>query len=94
MGFWAALEEVFSTTRAQRCWFHKMGNVMNALPASQQAKAKAGLQAIWMVATWADAQTAFGQFVSQYQAKYPKAVEKLEKDRDSLLAFYDFPAQH
>ncbi|MGA7178513.1 MAG: IS256 family transposase [Thiobacillaceae bacterium] len=94
MGFWAALEEVFPTTRAQRCWFHKMGNVMNALPASQQAKAKAGLQAIWMAATRADAQTAFGQFVSQYQAKYPKAVEKLEKDRDSLLAFYDFPAQH
>lgn len=94
MGFWAALEEVFPTTRAQCCWFHKMGNVMNALPASQQAKAKAGLQAIWMAATRADAQTAFGQFVSQYQAKYPKAVEKLEKDRDSLLAFYDFPAEH
>lgn len=94
MGFWAALEEVFPTTRAQRCWFHKMGNVMNALPASQQAKAKAGLQAIWMAATRADAQTAFGQFVSQYQAKYPKAVTMLEKDRDSLLAFYDFPAEH
>lgn len=94
MGFWAALEEVFPATRAQRCWFHKMGNVLNALPKSQQAKAKAGLQAIWMAATRADAQTAFGQFVSQYQAKYPKAVEKLEKDRDSLLAFYDFPAEH
>jgi len=94
MGFWAALAEVFPATRAQRCWFHKMGNVMNALPASQQAKAKAGLQAIWMAATRADAQTAFGQFILQYQTKYPKAVEKLEKDRDSLLAFYDFPAEH
>jgi len=94
MGFWAALEEVFPATRAQRCWFHKMGNVMNALPKSQQAKAKSGLQAIWMAATRADAQTAFGQFVAQYQAKYPKAVEKLTKDRDSLLAFYDFPAEH
>lgn len=94
MGFWAALEEVFPTTRAQRCWFHKMGNVMTALPKSQHAKAKSGLQSIWMAATRADAQTAFGQFVAQYQAKYPKAVEKLEKDRDSLLAFYDFPAEH
>ena len=94
MGFWAALEEVFPATRAQRCWFHKMGNVMNALPASQQAKAKAGLQAIWMAATRAEAHKAFGQFIAQYQEKYPKAVEKLTKDRDSLLAFYDFPAEH
>ena len=94
MGFWAALEEVFPETVAQRCWFHKMGNVMNALPASQQAKAKAGLQAIWMAATRADAHKAFDQFLERYQAKYPKAVEKLIKDRDSLLAFYDFPAEH
>ncbi len=94
MGFWAALEEVFPATVAQRCWFHKMGNVLNALPKSQQAKAKAGLQAIWMAATRADAHKAFDQFLMQYQAKYPKAVEKLVKDRDSLLAFYDFPAEH
>ncbi|MES4787428.1 MAG: IS256 family transposase [Nitrospiraceae bacterium] len=94
MGFWAALEEVFPATVAQRCWFHKMGNIMNALPKSQQAKAKAGLQAIWMAATRADAHKAFDQFLAQYQAKYPKAVEKLIKDRDSLLAFYDFPAEH
>jgi transposase-like protein len=94
MGFWAALEEVFPATGAQRCWFHKMGNVMNALPASQQARAKAGLQAIWMAATRAEAHKAFEQFVATYQAKYPKAVEKLSKDRDSLLAFYDFPAEH
>ena len=94
MGFWAALEEVFPMTRGQRCWFHKMGNVLNALPKSQQAKAKAGLQAIWMAATRAEAQTALAQFIAQYQAKYPKAVEKLTKDRDSLLAFYDFPAEH
>jgi len=94
MGFWAALEEVFPATVAQRCWFHKMGNVLNALPASQQTKAKAGLQAIWMAATRAEAHKAFAQFVERYQAKYPKAVEKLVKDRDSLLAFYDFPAEH
>jgi transposase-like protein len=94
MGFWAALEEVFPATRAQRCWFHKMGNVMNALPSSQHAKAKAALQSIWMAATRADAQAAFGQFIERYQAKYPKAVDKLQKDRASLLAFYDFPAEH
>ena len=94
MGFWAALEEVFPATRAQRCWFHKMGNVMNALPKSQHAKTKAGLQAIWMAATRAEAEIALARFVAQYQAKYPKAVEKLEKDRDCLLAFYDFPAEH
>jgi len=74
MGFWAALEEVFPTTVAQRCWFHTMGNVMNALPASQQAKAKAGLQAIWMAATRADAHKAFAQFVDRYQAKCKREV--------------------
>jgi transposase-like protein len=94
MGLWAALAEVFPATRAQRCWFHKMGNLMNALPASQHAKAKAGLRAIWMAATRVGAHKAFAQFVRQYQAKYPKAVEKLTKDRDSLLAFYDFLAEH
>lgn len=94
MGFWAALEEVFPATRAQRCWFHKLGNVLNALPASQQAKAKAGMQDIFMAATRAEAITAFGKFVDRYGAKYPKAVEKLVQDKDSLLAFYDFPAEH
>lgn len=94
MGFWAALEEVFPKTVAQRCWFHKMGNVMNALPPSQQARAKADLQAIWMAATRDDAYRAFDRFITTREARYPKAVEKLEKDRDSLLAFYDFPAEH
>jgi transposase-like protein len=68
MGFWAALEEVFPTTRAQRCWFHKMGNVLNALPKSQQGRAKADLQAIWMAATRADAHAAFDRFVTVYAA--------------------------
>ena len=94
MGFWAALEEVFPKTVAQRCWFHKMGNVMNALPPSQQARAKADLQAIWMAATRDDAYRAFDRFITTREARYPKAVEKLEKDRNSLLAFYDFPAGH
>jgi transposase-like protein len=94
MGFWAALEEVFPATRPQRCWFHKLGNVLNALPASQQARAKAAMQNIFMAATRADALAAFETFVTTYKAKYPKAVEKLTQDRDSLLAFYDFPAEH
>ena len=94
MGFWAALEEVFPATVGQRCWFHKMGNVLNALPPSQQARAKQQLQEIWMAATRAEATAAFERFLSNYGAKYPKAIAKLTKDRDALLAFYDFPAEH
>ena len=94
MGFWAALEEVFPQTRTQRCWFHKMGNILNALPKSLHGRAKADLQAIWMAPTRQDANSAFDRFVQQYMAKYPKATEKLTRDRESLLAFYDFPAEH
>jgi transposase-like protein len=94
MGFWAALEEVFPATRTQRCWFHKMGNVLNALPKSQHGRAKNDLHAIWMAPTRKEAHAAFNHFVKHYGAKYPKAAEKLSKDRDALLAFYDFPAEH
>ena len=94
MGFWAALEEAFPATRGQRCWFHKMGNVLNALPKSLQARVKAAMQEIWMAATRKEAHQAFDRLVHQFEAKYPEAVEKLVKDRDSLLAFYDFPAEH
>jgi hypothetical protein len=71
-----------------------MGNVLNALPKSQQGRAKADLQAIWMAATRADAYAAFDRFVTVYAAKYPTATETLKEDRESLLAFYDFPAEH
>ena len=94
MGFWAALAEVFPQTAHQRCWFHKMGNVLNALPKSQHGRAKADLQAIWMASTREDAHAALATFLETYQAKYPKAAEKIAKDRNSLLAFYDFPAEH
>jgi transposase-like protein len=94
MGFWAALAEVYPATRGQRCWFHKMGNVLNAMPKSQHARAKPALQEIWMAATRADARRAFDHFVSVYGTKYAKATEKLLKDKDGLLAFYDFPAEH
>jgi putative transposase len=94
MGFWAAIEEVFPQTAHQRCWFHKMGNVLNALPKSLQGRAKADMQAIWMAATRDEAWVALVNFIERYKAKYPKAVDKIEKDRDSLLAFYNFPAEH
>ncbi len=94
MGFWAALEEVIPATGGQRCWFHKIGNVLNALPKLQKARAKADMQSIWMAATRADAYAAFNRFVSIYAAKYPKATETWKKDRESLLAFYEFPAEH
>jgi transposase-like protein len=94
MGLWAALAEVFPKTRHQRCWFHKTGNVLNALPKSQHGRAKAGLQEIWQAATREEALAAFNRFIDAYSAKYPKATEKLTKDSDELLAFYDFPAEH
>jgi transposase-like protein len=94
LGFWAALDEVFPDTRRQRCWVHKTANVLNALPKSLQAKAKADLHEIWMAPTRPQAIVAFDHFLKTYGAKYPKATDKLAKDREALLAFYDFPAEH
>ena len=94
LGFWKALEEVWPKTRGQRCWVHKTANVLNKLPKSQQAKAKRALEEIWMAKTKKDALAAFDAFVEIYDIKYEKAVECLTKDRDALLAFYDFPAEH
>jgi transposase-like protein len=94
LGFWQAVEEVWPKARGQRCWVHKTANVLNKLPDSQQAKAKQALQEIWMAATKADALVAFDAFVETWIVKYGKAVECLIKDRDALLAFYDFPAEH
>lgn len=94
LGFWAALREVFGTTREQRCWVHKAGNVLNAMPKSVQQKAKGHLHDIWQAETKAEAGAAFDFFVENYGVKYDKAVAKLVKDRDVLLAFYDFPAEH
>lgn len=94
LGFWAALAEIFPTTRVQRCWQHKSLNVLNYLPKSVQPKAKGLLHEIWMAATRRQAELAFDRFVVTFQAKYPKATECLQKDRAALLAFYDFPAEH
>jgi len=94
LGFWAALRKVFSNTREQRCWVHKTANVLNNLPKGKQGKAKSMLHDIWMAETKAEAERAFDLFVETYQAKYPKATNCLAKDRDELLTFYDFPAEH
>lgn len=94
LGFWAALHEVYPSARHQRCWVHKTANVLNYLPRSVQPKAKAALQAIWMAETREEAEKACERFIATYGAKYPKATECLAKDRDALLACYDFPAEH
>jgi len=94
LGFWAAARKVWPATREQRCWVHKTANVLNKLPKSVQGKAKAMLHEIWRAETKAAAGKAFDLFVVTFEAKYPKAVECLTKDRDVLLAFYDFPAEH
>ena len=94
LGFWRAIEEVWPKTRGQRCWVHKTANVLNKLPKSQHAKAKRALQEIWMAETKQEALAAFDAFVETWGIKYDKAVECLIKDREALLAFYDFPAEH
>lgn len=94
LGFWAAATEVFADVRTQRCWVHKTANVLNYLPKSAQPKAKAAIHQIWMAETREQASSAFGHFINTYQDKYPKATECLAKDRDELLQFYNWPAQH
>jgi len=94
LGFWKALPQVFGDTRRQRCWMHKTGNVLDKLPKSVQARAKDNLHQIWMAETKEMAEKAFDHFVQSYEAKYPKAAECLMKDREVLLTFYDFPAEH
>lgn len=94
LGFWKALPQVFPSTRTQRCWVHKAMNVLNKLPKALHGRAKDHLHQIWMGATKADANRAFDLFLDTYTAKYPGAAECLAKDREALLAFYDFPAEH
>ena len=94
LGFWKALPQVFGSTRAQRCWKHKTANVLNKLPQALQAKAKANLNQISLAESRAAAEQAFDHFLLSYEAKYPKATECLAKDRDELLTFFDFPAEH
>ncbi|HLW86193.1 MAG TPA: transposase, partial [Candidatus Sulfotelmatobacter sp.] len=92
--FWKALRQVCPSTKIQRCRVHKTVNILDKMARSQQPSAKLMLHEIWMSGTKEDAVKAFDQFVASYRAKYPKAVECLLKDREELLAFYDFPAEH
>ena len=94
LGFWKALPQVWPATTSQRCWCHKTANVLNKLPKGEQPRAKDALHQIWMAGKRDDAQRAFDLFVKTYDAKFPKAVACLVKDRNELLAFYDFPAEH
>jgi putative transposase len=94
LGFWTALAEVYPETRVQRCWVHKTVNVLDKLPKTLHGAAKSALHAIWQADSRANAEKAFKRFIATYEAKYPKAVACLEKDRTELLAFYDFPAAH
>ena len=94
LGFWGAVRKVFPKTREQRCWVHKTMNVLNKLPKGVQPKAKGMLHDIWMAETTSSADQAFDLFVTTFHAKFPAATACLEKDRDVLLTFYDFPAEH
>lgn len=94
LGFWAALDEAFPETRHQRCWVHKTANVLNCFPKSSQANAKQALHEIWQAETKDNAEKAFDLFIKTYEAKFPKATLCLQKDRDELMAFFDFPAEH
>ena len=92
--FWAALRDVFPKIREQRCWVHKTTDVLGSMPRSLHEKAKSNLQDIWMAETKKEANAGFDLFVETYGVKYERAIGKLVKDRDELLAFYDFPAEH
>ena len=94
LGFWAALSEAFPSTTHQCCWMHKTSNVLNYLQRNTRSKAKDDLHQIWMAKGREAAEKAMALFEEKYSAKYPPAVTCLTKDREALLAFYDFPAEH
>ena len=94
LGFWAAVEEVFPSTRQQRCWVHKTANVLDKMSKSVQGHAKMLLHEMYMAPTKEEGLKAFDAFMRSYEAKYPKACECLKKDKDRLFTFYDFPAEH
>ena len=94
LGFWKTLEEVYPATRHQRCWVHKTANVLNKVPLSVQANMKMDLREVYMAPNRASAEVAIDMFVEKYGTKYDKAAACLVKDREALLAFYDFPAEH
>ena len=94
LGFWSAVREVFPQARAQRCWFHKIANVLGALPKSAHPGAKKALAEFWNAEDKDHARTAVKAFAAAYRAKFPKAAAKITGDEEELLAFYDYPAEH
>ena len=94
LGFWKALDETFPSTRHQRCWPHKTLNVLDKFPKSMRPNAHKDLREIWLAPDRATAETAIATFAEKYAPKYDKAVECLIKDRETLLTFFDFPADH
>lgn len=94
LGFWSALNKVYPDCAHQRCWVHKTANVLNKVASSVQPQVKAALHDIWMAPTKKQAHKAFDNIIERFEAKYPKAMACLQKDREELLAFYDFPAEH
>jgi transposase-like protein len=94
LGFWAAVGAVWPDTREQRCWVHRLANVLDKLPKRLQPKAKQALHAVMNAPTRAEAESGIAAFAAEYGAKYPKAVASLRRDQDQLLTFYDFPAEH
>jgi transposase-like protein len=94
LGFWAAVSEAYPKTRHQHCWAHKTANVLNKLPKSLQSKAKSDLHEIWMSPGKKKAEAALEDFIKSYGVKYPKAAECVLKDKEKLMLFYDFPAEH
>lgn len=94
LGFWAAMAEVYPQTQEQRCWVHKIANVLDKLPKRLQPRAKARLHEIMYAPDRASAQEAMQDFDQEFEARYPKAVECLRKDEEALLTFFDFPAEH
>jgi len=94
LGFWAALREVYPETREQRCWVHKIANVLDKLPKRLQPRAKMMLHEIMRAPGRRSAEEEIERFVEDFQARYPKATECLVKDQQALLTFFDFPAEH
>lgn len=94
LGFWNAMAKIFPDTQYQRCWVHKTANVLASLPKTMQPKVKAELREIWLAESRDAANDAFDVLLARFSAKYPAAMKKLEKDREELLAFYDFPSEH
>ncbi len=94
LGFWAAVREVFPTTREQRCWVHKIANVLDKVPKSMQPKVKSSLHEIMNAPSRKEAKKAIKTFVADFGAKYPKAADCFTKDEDTLLTHFDFPAEH